>query len=149
MLGCLDACFVCFWGTFLHGTLYQNVICESAHSGSPYRIDTTDFAGKIREYNQRPPFNFPLGRGLFEKFFKIHISIYAAHLYDSVMLYARALDTVIRGKAADIAAGRTDIHRLARDGQRITKAIIDKGDYESISGVRHQHRLIGFSIKFR
>ena len=104
-------------------------------SGSPYRIDTTDFAGKIREYNQRPPFNFPLGRGLFEKFFKIHISIYAAHLYDSVMLYARALHTVIKEKAPDIANGKTDIHRLARDGQRITKAIIDKGDYESISGV--------------
>ena len=47
------------------------------------------------------------------KHFKIHISIYAAHLYDSVMLYARALDTVIKEKAAEIAEKKTDIHRIA------------------------------------
>merc|ERR1712113_1063336 len=82
-------------------------------SGSPYRIDTSAFAGKIRDYNQKAPFNFPEGLKLLAKHFKIHISIYAAHLYDSVMLYARALDTVIKEKAAEIADKKTDIHRTA------------------------------------
>ena len=65
------------------------------------------------DYNQKAPFNFPEGLKLLAKHFKIHISIYAAHLYDSVMLYARALDTVIKEKAAEIADKKTDIHRTA------------------------------------
>ncbi len=32
-------------------------------TGSPYRMDTTEFAHKVRKYNQLPPFNFrnPIG----------------------------------------------------------------------------------------
>ena len=64
-------------------------------SGSPYRIDTTDFADQVRNYNALPPFNFPSVMFPIKQSKKssaqvdIHISIYAAHLYDSVILYAK------------------------------------------------------------
>ena len=61
-------------------------------SGSPYRIDTTDFADQVRKYNSRPPFKFP--SVMFPNAqVDIHISIYAAHLYDSVILYAKVSET--------------------------------------------------------
>ena len=46
--------------------------------------------------------------------FPIYISIYAAHLYDSVVLYAKALDTMIRDKQSRNET--YDINQLARDG---------------------------------
>lgn len=106
-------------------------------SGSPYRVDTTDFAKKVRIYNQLPPFNFKDPTfGIFERFFSIHIPIYAAHLYDSVMLYARALHSVIEDEKASRGRMISDeeINQLSRDGRRITKAIINRGRYQSISG---------------
>ena len=61
-------------------------------SGSPYRIDTSSFADQVRKYNLIAPFNFPdvsfpisHNNAPIEKY----MSIYAAHLYDSVILYAK------------------------------------------------------------
>ncbi len=79
------------------------------------RVDTTAFASQVRKYNELPPFNFKGGNfSIFNKQFNIHISIYAAHLYDSVVLYARALDILIREKKA--AGEQVNIYQLARDG---------------------------------
>ncbi|TRY81202.1 hypothetical protein TCAL_09005 [Tigriopus californicus] len=106
-------------------------------SGSPYRVDTTDFAKKVRIYNQLPPFNFKDPTfGIFERFFSIHIPIYAAHLYDSVMLYARALHSVIEDEKTSrgLMITKDEINQLSRDGRRITRAIINRGRYQSISG---------------
>ena len=68
-------------------------------SESPYKIDTTDFADTVRKYNNMPPFNFKSSEQVFSFPFlvnlplpetpEVHISIYAAHLYDSVILYAK------------------------------------------------------------
>ena len=64
-------------------------------SGSPYRMDITDFANQVRNYNKLPPFNFnhnalPLFT-LKQKLIKpdVHISIYAAYLYDSIVLFSK------------------------------------------------------------
>eukprot|EP00095_Tigriopus_kingsejongensis_P003488 maker-scaffold378_size191342-snap-gene-0.22 protein:Tk03488 transcript:maker-scaffold378_size191342-snap-gene-0.22-mRNA-1 annotation:"guanylate cyclase 32e-like" len=104
-------------------------------SGSPYRVDTTGFAEKVRDYNQLPPFNFRDPTfGIFDKFFSIHIPIYAAHLYDSVMLYSRALHSIIEAEKQDRNMSDADIRLLARDGRRITREIIKRGRYQSISG---------------
>lgn len=62
----------------------------------------------------------------------IHISIYAAHLYDSVILYAKALDEIIR--EAEVNEEGASVDELARNGTRITQTIIDMGGYQSISG---------------
>ena len=65
--------------------------------------------------------------------YNIYISIYAAHLYDSVMLYAKALDELIRGRQNN-SNEIVDISQLARDGKAITNKIISMGSYKSISG---------------
>ena len=60
-------------------------------SGSPYRIDTTVFAEIVRKYNPLPPFNFQKFLLNFPHTRKpvVHIPIYAAYLYDSIILYAK------------------------------------------------------------
>ena len=65
-------------------------------SGSPYRIDTSSFADQVRKYNLIPPFNFPdvnfpisPSPNLHSSPIEKYMSIYAAHLYDSVILYAK------------------------------------------------------------
>ena len=118
-------------------------------SGSPYRIDNTDFADKVRHYNALSPFNFtPFNFPLknCNSQVDIHISIYAANLYDSVILYAKVLDdhyvyTIFHLQALDQVIkesrkskeGRS-ISALARNGSRITQTIITMGGYQSISG---------------
>ena len=47
--------------------------------------------------------------------FSIYISIYAAHLYDSVMLYSKALDLMINERLEKNEL--VDISELARDGE--------------------------------
>jgi hypothetical protein len=79
-----------------------------------FRIDATEFAKKVREYNKLAPFNFV--EIIFTLFnFPIYISIYAAHLYDSAVLYAKALDQMIRDKQDKNET--YDINHLARDGK--------------------------------
>ena len=104
-------------------------------SGSPYRIDTTEFADTVRKYNSLPPFQFPVvnfpimsPKLVSKPDISIHITIYAAHLYDSVILYAKALDKIIREDP------KARVSELARDGERITRTIIAMGGYQSISG---------------
>ena len=94
-----------------------------------FRIDTTNFAAKVRQYNMLPPFEFP--NSAFHQF-SIYISIYAAHLYDSMMLYAKALHKMISDREAN--GEQVDVNALARDGRGITETIINMGGYKSISG---------------
>ena len=100
-------------------------------SGSPYRIDTTEFADTVRKYNSLPPFQFPVvnfpimsPKLVSKPDISIHITIYAAHLYDSVILYAKALDKIIREDP------KARVSELARDGERITRTIIAMGGYQ-------------------
>ena len=93
--------------------------------------DYEKFQEIVRQYNSRPPFNFPT---IFLPF-KIYVTIYAAHLYDSVMLYANALHKVIeetRETGAKVDGNL--IGQLARDGKNITDNIIGFQRYRSISG---------------
>lgn len=96
-------------------------------------MDTSHFADKVRHFNEEEPFNFAnVFKTANETKLDIHISIYAAYLYDSAILYAKALQKVIDdreklGRAYDLSA-------LARDGRAITEAIKTMGDYNSISG---------------
>ena len=64
--------------------------------------------------------------------FSVYISIYAAHLYDSVILYAKALNQSIHNRES--RGEVVDISKIARDGKEITNNIIKMGGYKSISG---------------
>ena len=65
--------------------------------------------------------------------FSVYISIYAAHLYDSVILYAKALNQSIHNRESS-SGEIIDISKIARDGREITNNIIKMGGYKSISG---------------
>lgn len=62
------------------------------------------------------------------KYFLQHVSIYAAYLYDSVKLYAKALDRLIR---RDEAFTDEAIFNIAINGTRIIETIINQEHYKS------------------
>ena len=116
-----------------------------------YRVDTTDFAKKVRKYNQLAPFNFTsAGFDILNQLFTIHISIYAAHLYDSAMLYAKALDTLIREKQAAAEAAGEDaselnVGLLARDGEFVALPDLTF-HYFGVTKIANQSIINGFEL---
>ncbi|XP_077268386.1 receptor-type guanylate cyclase Gyc76C [Temnothorax americanus] len=85
-----------------------------------------DFTKKVRDYNGIEPFNFVVPE-LLRKYEK-YVSIYAAYLYDSVKLYARALDQLIRDYP-DVS-----VEELAKNGTLITEMVLKNRTYQSVSG---------------
>lgn len=77
------------------------------------------------------PFNFTtpqiFNRNNFNKF----ISIYAAYLYDSVKLYAWALDRLLRKEAEDKPLTEDLIRDVASNGTGIIETIIKNKAYKS------------------
>ncbi|TMW45681.1 hypothetical protein DOY81_009238 [Sarcophaga bullata] len=55
-----------------------------------------NFTAKVRDYNLMEPFKFTLPHIFLNNNFIKFVSIYAAYLYDSAMLYAWALDELLR-----------------------------------------------------
>lgn len=88
-----------------------------------------EFTEKVRNYTSRPPFEFK------DTFFNKHktyvkyVSIYAAYLYDSVKLYAKALHQLLTIEKRPL----TDdvIREVASNGTAIIEAIIMNGSYKS------------------
>lgn len=57
------------------------------------------------------------------------MSIYAAYLYDSVKLYARALDTLLREAGENLTW--EEVHAIASNGTKIIQTIIKSRNYQS------------------
>ncbi|KAK4875863.1 hypothetical protein RN001_012285 [Aquatica leii] len=93
------------------------------------------FTEIVRDYNTKEPFNFAVPPFLLTHNYQTFVSIYAAYLYDSVKLYAKALDTLLRDQPL-----LTDkiIDDVASDGIKIIDTIIDLGTYTSITGATMQ-----------
>ncbi len=101
-----------------------------------------DFTEKVRNYNVGPPFNIKVPTLLSK--FETFISIYAAYLYDSVKLYAHALDYLIREKQKEVYKNITSnrhpplpeesIKAIASNGTGIIGAIINQKKYRSVTG---------------
>ena len=89
----------------------------------PDQVAYDAFSEEVTAYSSKEPFNFTAS--LFAMSWKKHVSIYAANLYDSLFLYARALDKL------RVERNGTHIQKLARDGRGIFKAIIDMKSYNS------------------
>lgn len=58
-----------------------------------------------------------------------HVSIYAAYLYDSVKLYAHALDKLLKSENRTLSD--EVIFDVASNGTRIVETIIHNGSYKS------------------
>ncbi|XP_037940750.1 receptor-type guanylate cyclase Gyc76C-like [Teleopsis dalmanni] len=91
-----------------------------------------NFTAKVREYNSQKPFNFLTPHLFYSKKFLKFVSIYAAYLYDSVKLYAWALDKLLRQEERIL----TDdvIFDIASNGTRIIDTIIKNRTYKSVTG---------------
>ncbi|XP_058808902.1 receptor-type guanylate cyclase Gyc76C-like isoform X2 [Phymastichus coffea] len=97
-------------------------------ASTPPTQNYEEFTQKVRNYSNKEPFNFPVPeRFLLDKFEK-HVSIYAAYLYDSVRLYARALDQLLHDYP------ELDVQEIASNGTLIIETIIRNHTYQSISG---------------
>lgn len=59
------------------------------------------------------------------------MSIYAAYLYDSVMLYARALDLLLRAKANGRELTGEMIDEVAYNGTLIIQTLVKNITYKS------------------
>lgn len=85
-------------------------------------LEYNNFLNKVREYNTEPPFSFPAPFNNITK----HITVFAAYLYDAVMLYAEALGKILKEKGDP------------KNGTSVIQHIISKRRYTSISGVEMQ-----------
>ncbi|XP_067647261.1 receptor-type guanylate cyclase Gyc76C-like isoform X2 [Eurosta solidaginis] len=91
-----------------------------------------NFTARVREYNAKKPFDFQVPSLFYNNKYLKFVSIYAAYLYDSVKLYAWALDKLLRLEERLL----TDdvIYDVASNGSRIIETIIKNRTYKSISG---------------
>jgi hypothetical protein len=93
---------------------------------SPPSVETYGpFSDNVTTYSARPPFNFKAS--IFGLAWKKHVSVYAANLYDSLLLYATALHRL------RLLHPDTHVQTLARDGRAIFNAIIRMKSYLSES----------------
>jgi guanylate cyclase, other len=90
-----------------------------------------EFTDKVRQYNTLPPFEFHDPFFNHKKSYMKYISIYAAYLYDSVKLYAKALHQLLTKEKRPL----TDdvIREVASNGTAIIEAIIQNRTYKSES----------------
>ncbi|XP_030570919.1 receptor-type guanylate cyclase Gyc76C-like [Drosophila novamexicana] len=90
------------------------------------------FTEQVRNYSSMPPFNFTVPQLFSQSKFSKFISIYAAYLYDSVKLYAWALDKMLRMEERVL----TDevISEVASNGTRVIDTIIKNRTYMSVTG---------------
>ncbi|XP_060656208.1 receptor-type guanylate cyclase Gyc76C-like isoform X1 [Drosophila nasuta] len=90
------------------------------------------FTAQVRNYSSMPPFNFTVPELFSQSKFNKFVSIYAAYLYDSVKLYAWALDKMLRMEERVL----TDevISDVASNGTRVIDTIIKNRTYMSVTG---------------
>ncbi|BFF97986.1 receptor-type guanylate cyclase Gyc76C-like [Drosophila madeirensis] len=90
------------------------------------------FTERVRTYSSMPPFNFEIPKLFSQSKFSKFISIYAAYLYDSVKLYAWAVDKMLRQETRVL----TDevIFDVASNGTRVIDTIIKNRTYMSVTG---------------
>lgn len=100
-------------------------------ASTPPAEDYQKFTNKVREYNSKEPFNFTTPPILRNNNFNTFISIYAAYLYDSVKLYARALDSLLRKEEIEGPLTHETIRNIASSGKNIISSIIKNKTYQS------------------
>lgn len=92
-------------------------------ASTPPTQNYEEFTKKVQKYTSRDPFNFTVPELLMK--YEKYISIHAAYLYDSVKLYAMALDQLIREQP------ELSIEEIASNGTKIIDTIIQRHMYQS------------------
>ncbi|KZC09671.1 Guanylate cyclase 32E [Dufourea novaeangliae] len=115
----------------LHNCLEPKDFLKRAKSlmvvmSTPPTQNYEEFTKRVREYSSKEPFNFVIPE-LLRKYEK-YVSIHAAYLYDSVKLYARALDQLLRDQPEHT------LEEIASNGTQIIETIIRNHTYQSVSG---------------
>jgi len=87
------------------------------------------FSREVIEYNHQPPFSFP--RPVILNMFSRHVTMFAANLYDAVMLYANALSRTIRSRNL---TDPSQIIEAAKNGRELFENIIAQRKYTSVTG---------------
>ncbi|XP_057366529.1 receptor-type guanylate cyclase Gyc76C-like [Daphnia carinata] len=88
----------------------------------------TQFSKMVRKHNKEPPFYFSEPE-IFKTFVR-HVPMYAAHLYDAVLLYANALAAVLKDNNLTEPA---KIVEAAKNGTRLFQHIRGR-KYNSVTG---------------
>ncbi|KAH8323965.1 hypothetical protein KR074_002395 [Drosophila pseudoananassae] len=90
------------------------------------------FTDQVQNYSAKPPFNFNIPELFVKNKLSKFVSIYAAYLYDSVKLYAWAVDKLLRQETRVL----TDevIFEVASNGTRVIDTIIKNRTYMSVTG---------------
>uniref|UniRef100_A0A1B0CUZ5 Guanylate cyclase n=1 Tax=Lutzomyia longipalpis TaxID=7200 RepID=A0A1B0CUZ5_LUTLO len=97
---------------------------------SPPAENYQNFTEQVREFNKKEPFYF--STPVFFKNYQKFVSIYAAYLYDSVMLYSLALDKLLKEEPRPLTPEL--IQEIASNGTKIIETIINNKTYKSITG---------------
>ncbi|XP_073983088.1 receptor-type guanylate cyclase Gyc76C-like isoform X2 [Rhodnius prolixus] len=98
-----------------------------------------NFTERVRLYNTKEPFFFPTPTVFKNVSYVKFVSIYAAYLYDSVWLYARALHELIYGNTSN---GETRnitenvIKEVVKNGTKIIETIVRTKTYKSVTGFK-------------
>ncbi|XP_063972285.1 receptor-type guanylate cyclase Gyc76C-like isoform X1 [Diachasmimorpha longicaudata] len=95
-------------------------------ASSPPNQSYEEFTKKVRDYTSKEPFTFPVPDLLMK--YEKYVSIHAAYLYDSVKLYATALDQLIRQQP------ESSLEEIVSNGTLIIETIIKRHTYQSVGG---------------
>ncbi|CAH0555548.1 unnamed protein product [Brassicogethes aeneus] len=93
-------------------------------------VNYENFSKEVREYGSKQPFNFITSDYL--KKFERYVPLYAAYLYDSVILYSNALHYLLAGEKI---LNEKTIDKIASNGTKIIETIINiNKTYKSVIG---------------
>lgn len=106
------------------------VVVSSPPNEERYR----EFTSKVQEYNKKEPFSFAVPQILTNDGFHKYVSVYAAYLYDAVMLYARALDTLLKREVEKYGYFNESILRNVASNGTLIIEMMKNNTYESITG---------------
>lgn len=105
---------------------------------APLQERYENFTRRVREYNERDPFNFTTPKFFDTLNFQKFVSIYAANLYDSVKLYAGALERLLaerRTQVGNRSLNSEEVEQVAANGTSIINAL-KNFTYESVTGAQ-------------
>ncbi|KAK9512964.1 hypothetical protein O3M35_001263 [Rhynocoris fuscipes] len=99
---------------------------------TPPTLNYEKFTEEVRNYSAQEPFNFTTPSVFRNVSYVKFVSIYAAYLYDSVILYADALNELLYGQKRNLT--KEIIEEVASNGTLIIETIVRRKFYDSVTG---------------